>query len=76
MVPKMAPYLGLNDPECHVKAFRTQMLISEGSDRYKIFVDTFTGVVTMVQWNPGWHHKCFLKARHCRKNDEVVIGVI
>ena len=53
MIPKMVPFSGLGDPECHLKYFRAQMSILRGSDviRCKMCIGTFTGID--VQWFNG-----------------------
>jgi len=46
LTPKMTPSTGVEDLKSHIKAFRTQMIISGGSDaiRCKMLMGTFMGM--------------------------------
>jgi len=50
IIPKIPSFTGNSDPEAHLKAFNTQMLVSGGSDavRCKVFVGTLAG--TTLKW--------------------------
>jgi len=49
MVPKIT-FTGVKDPEAHITAFHTQMMISGGTDvmHCKLFMGTFSG--TTLDW--------------------------
>jgi len=49
-----ASFTGLEDPEAHLTAFRTQMMLSRGSDTvyYKVFMSTLSGHITTFQQFP------------------------
>jgi len=50
ITPKIAFFLGVEDPENHLTAIKAQIIISRGSDviRRKMLTGTFTG--TTLQW--------------------------
>jgi len=60
IVLKMVPYLGLGDPEAHLKAFRAQMLISRVSDAcsmQNVCRHFQRNHFAMVQWDFEQHYK-------------------
>jgi len=50
---KITLFTSVEDPENHLKAFKTQMILSGGSDtiRCKVFMSTFTRIA--LQWFSG-----------------------
>ena len=53
ITPKIAFFFGVEDPESHLKAFRTQMIIYRGSDaiQCKMLIGTFIRIA--LQWFSG-----------------------